>query len=307
MGSTLVSAMDPIFYRWHRHIDDIAAAFQEKQATWNASDWDSHFSHGVQLKNISIVPQTEFNDAVHAGSPTNVLHTRLEEREFILQNGSALTVTYLTHDHWTYEIKLENLHDRATPVTVRIFLIHKTLLSRPSNESRRFWIEMDTFIVDAPPGSSTVSRNSRQASVAKKRTDGFAEISPSLLTEIDNIPPVENWCDCGLPYHLLLPSGDPAPAEPNFQMLVLLTEGADLANLENKCGSFRFCGATGSIRSGKRHPDRQPMGFPFHRPEALETLQLRAPNSPFFLVNLTIKHITVPSSPAFPASSSSLP
>lgn len=70
-----------------------------------------------------------------------------------------------------------------------------------------------------------------------------------------------SYCECGLPYHLLLPKGTAAGME--FYFMVMVTDWKkDIVGEENCCGSMSYCGAK------DRYPDVREMGYPFNRPLA---------------------------------------
>src|SRR5262249_25084052 len=72
----------------------------------------------------------------------------------------------------------------------------------------------------------------------------------------------QNYCDCGWPYHLLVPRGTAAGMP--FRLLVILTDWLiDRVGADSTCGSLSFCGARNSD-----YPDTRPMGYPLDRPLA---------------------------------------
>jgi hypothetical protein len=70
----------------------------------------------------------------------------------------------------------------------------------------------------------------------------------------------ENYCNCGWPFHLLVPRGTPEGMP--FRLLVMLTDwNEDRVSHDAHCGSMSFCGVRDAA-----YPDRRAMGYPFDRP-----------------------------------------
>jgi hypothetical protein len=123
------------------------------------------------------------------------------------------------------------------------------------------WIEMDKFGVTLPANIRVaIYRSARVSSVVRKPAWRPGEPRPSL-------PPgtpqsARNYCDCGWPYHLLLPRGTRQGLE--CRLMVILTDWLiDRVGADSACGSLSFCGARDAD-----YPDSRPMGYPFDRPLA---------------------------------------
>ena len=91
-----------------------------------------------------------------------------------------------------------------------------------------------------------------------------------------------SFCNCGLPYSMLLPRGTKNGLE--FKLFVLVSDWElDRVGDDNCCSSMSYCGAK------DRYPDIRPMGYPFDRPfkrPILETFR-DLPNTAFR--SITIK------------------
>jgi hypothetical protein len=103
----------------------------------------------------------------------------------------------------------------------------------------------------------TVFRTSRQSSVVRKPAWRPSEPRP---TSAPGTPPdARNYCDCGWPYHLLLPRGSAAGVP--FRLMVMMTDWlVDRVGADSPCGSLSFCGARDTD-----YPDARAMGYPFDR------------------------------------------
>jgi tyrosinase len=164
---------------------------------------------------------------------------------------------------WVYFLRMHNTGATDATVTVRIWLAARDL-----TKDRRNWIEMDKFVATVPAGvKKVVARGGWQSTVVRRKSVD----APMTLAETKDefqdagIPTGETfWCECGLPYRLLLPRGTAAGMPARF--LVLLTDAhqdGTVALATPQCGSVLYCGKTDNT-----WPDKQEMGFPFHRPFA---------------------------------------
>ncbi len=274
MQSTSVAIRDPIFYRWHRHIDDLLYRWQEEQDEQSFAD-----APEVLLRNrlgdgggepepdgkspdLAIVldeaiegdPQAfgeaHFGgdhwdtDPADTGVATGEIETTLREREI-----DGTPVQYLDHPDYHYFLRVENPRAEDQTVTVRLFLAPVEWAGE-----RREWIELDRFQQRLLPGRNVVARSSKLSAVARKPASRPGDPPPPEEPGAD-----PNYCDCGWPYHLLLPRGT-AQGMP-FRLLAVLTDwDLDKVEVEGKCGSMSFCG-----KRDVAYPDRRPMGYPFDR------------------------------------------
>jgi hemocyanin-like protein len=281
MTDTSTAVRDPIFYRWHRHVDDLFAGWQEtllphdlaagappvrlrKDAAGESAD--------IGLARLAQLPGALASGADFGGAAfgqerfgganwdrplaeftgpdgplTDTLVTRIGTEAIALPNGNEFEKFILDHDEFAYFFRLENTSDAERRVTVRVFLA-----AADRAADRRWWIEMDKFLHILAAGErAVVYRPARFSSVVRK---------PALRPSEGTPPGDDDLCDCGWPYHMLLPRGT-AEGMP-FRLCVLLTDAEqDLQDSERRCGSVSFCGSRDST-----YPDRQEMGFPFNRP-----------------------------------------
>jgi tyrosinase len=282
---------DPIFYRWHRHVDDLYYAYQEQQAPADFAQFaaDVAFDEGsadVALCLARDIPgaeeagfdfrawgeETLGTDLDGGGPVTDELLTQFVTSDLALAvPGSPLIpdawlqdVTRMTHAPFVYFIRVDNRQAQAQDVTVRIFLAHAELA-----EDRRFWIELDKFRETLDPGVNLLARpDARSAVVKRKGLDAPGADAPAAQGS-------DVWCDCGWPYSLLLPSGASTPAGSPFKLLVALTAwDEDQVGEPETCGSMSFCGAR------NEYPDARRMGCPFDRPiqGSIENAVAEAPN-----------------------------
>lgn len=286
MRAVHTAVRDPVFFRWHRHVDDIFVEWQEQLAPQDLAagappvrlrkgadaSGSRHASPDILLVSERILPQLRdpgfdgqsFGESSFGGqkwdsplSSFSGLSDELQTRmgiETIDTTEGPVSKYHLDHEEFCYFIRLENRSDQPRRVTLRIFLAAVALA-----DNRRMWIEMDKFTWDlAARQKSVVYRPARLSAVVRKPARRPMDPRPAPSGSRDDV----NYCDCGWPYHLLLPRGNEAGMD--CRLLVLLTDfEADLAAGSKKCGSLSFCGT----RDG-RYPDRRPMGYPFDRPFA---------------------------------------
>ncbi len=279
MISTVTAIRDQVFWRWHKHIDDLNAAWQDSQPAQDFTDAPT-----VVVRNgLAPASNTEWAspDIILCRTvdlPAGADPAALGEQLFGGANWSTdfqvgpagglvtvdeLTTTmasvvfggrrirYLTHEPLSYFLRIENETLQDRPVTVRIFLAPATAAG-----DRRAWIELDKFPLTVPAATRLVAyRPDTESSVVKRPVD----LSPAGVLGNGGGPEENSYCDCGWPYTLLLPRGTPAGM--SCRLMVVCTD-ADLDQVpeQESCGSMSFCGAV------DRYPDTRDMGYPFARP-----------------------------------------
>jgi tyrosinase len=281
MIDTATAIRDPIFYRWHKHVDDISFRWQELQQPNDVSDApqvlirkkldNSTFqSTDIILSFNESIPgsdKPDFNGFAYAEETfggknwdkdffsnhgtTDELHTMMLEREIQLgDNQNTTTITYLDQKEFSYFIRAENMVDQPKDVTVRIFLVAKS-----EAEDRRMWIEMDKFRYKLGPSQrAVIFRPAQNSSVIRK-----PGTKPPKPIEKAGTESGANYCNCGWPYNLLLPRGTEEGMA--FRLMVMFTDwDKDRVGEDSTCGSMSFCGAR------DRYPDSRGMGYPFDRP-----------------------------------------
>jgi tyrosinase len=184
-------------------------------------------------------------------------------------------------DHFVYYLRLENAAHEPRTVVARIFLAADEVLDAQGEDDRRFWIEMDKFTVTVPaakrgaPGRIVAARPSWHSTVVRNKSvleDKNGPLpppgTPDALQAGDGESDKESrsWCDCGLPYRLLLPRGRPDGMA--FTLALILTNGDDIdpgAVSDDDCGSVSYCGRQALQKKEYRYPDSRSMGYPFDR------------------------------------------
>jgi tyrosinase len=285
MGVPEVAMTTPVFYRWHRAIDDFGFAWQESQGP-DATKYKTPpvvqrrgaAPAATRSPDIILTPRSAIADIMKPGFDLDAWGEKtfggpkfdapadaaLDMAELVTQlkndpNVAGLEMLGIKTD-WVYFLRMHNTSAADATVTVRIWLAALDLA-----KDRRNWIEMDKFVTAVPAGAKkVVARGGWQSTVVRRKSVD----APMTLAETKDefqdagTPTGETfWCECGLPYRLLLPRGTVAGMPARF--LVLLTDAREdgtAALATPQCGSVLYCGKTDNT-----WPDKQEMGFPFHR------------------------------------------
>nr|CAZ66717.1 hemocyanin subunit 5a [Pandinus imperator] len=278
MSDTSTSLRDPIFYRFHRFMDNI---FQEYKATL-----PSYTEQELDFPDVHVAGVT-----VRAKVP-DVVTTFMNEEELELSNGIntkgsvKVKFEHLDHESFDYEIAVENKSHDAKHATVRIFLGPKydELGNRMTlNDQRGLYIELDKFHKELAPGKNIIKRHSKDSSVTITHIPTFAELEAGKGVSEDN----SEFCSCGWPQHMLVPRGNERGMI--FQLFVMLTDythdTVSGASEKAICSdAVSYCGAKDS-----KYPDKKAMGFPFDRViHARTPAQFKTPNMSF--TDVRIQH-----------------
>jgi hypothetical protein len=288
MSRTSTAVRDPVFFRWHRHVDETIYLWQETKLQPNDLGAGAPpvrirksaggAAGGRQSPDILVCMQKEiaganapgfdgqqFADETFGGDANwdrpladfgvgaGVLQTMMRKEPVALPGGGTGSKPYLDHEEFYYFLRFENPTDQPQKVTARLFLVAAEFA-----DERRLWIEMDKFAHTlAANQKAVIFRPGRLSSVVRKPARRPPDPRPQPHPGED-----PNYCDCGWPYHLLLPRGSEAGMD--FRLMVMLTDyQADLVGAEKRCGSMSFCGVKDAD-----YPDKRPMGYPFDRPFA---------------------------------------
>nr|CAG8442723.1 11309_t:CDS:2 [Entrophospora candida] len=280
------AARDPIFWRWHRHIDDIfdlwvktlpPNEFLSDAPPVKIRNGDVILAF-KDLLNLSLNNQTQDKEAAEFGEKnfggvnfdsdvsnnpavTKELQTKMKTRKWTWVEDSGLTedISYLFPREYYYYFRVENTSSSNQDVTFRVYLAPEELAN-----SHRHWIELDKFKTTIPAQSKiVVSRDCDMSSVVRQppqKTEDELDDTTTLPGTQEDL--AEKYCDCGWPFHLLLPRGRKSGMK--FKLLVFITDWSkDKVPTLSRCGSLSFCGAE---KPADKYPDLRPMGYPFDRP-----------------------------------------
>jgi hypothetical protein len=299
MAATTTAIRDPIFFRWHKLIDDICFSHQETQPAYDFSTGPNvtirkHESGGItdiilclgQDLPASIAGHKfgsrTYNDLAAAAFAGGEWNKDFSRGVVYLKSGEAIATTdELLTEMLSRKIALEQEDGKRVEETIE-YLSHddfyyflrlqnnedqdQTVAVRifmaPESETadRRAWIEMDRFAARiAAHGRVVVFRPADQSSVIRKPA-----LRPEDLAAEDGATrarEAQAWCDCGWPYTVLLPRGTREGMD--FRLLVMCSSGEDLIMPDHPecCTSISYCGL-----QSLEYPDKTAMGYPFDRP-----------------------------------------
>jgi hypothetical protein len=292
MVDTDTAIRDPVFYRWHRHIDDLGFEWQQRQPP---HDLSKHAA-GVALRHapsadpgrpaespdLILLSETDFSadpgafaaeveaavgdanwdDDFSSTAPGMAeLQTELLQRPLRIEppvsGAPPVNIPYLDQRPFAYAVRLENTAGDDHDVTLRLFIVADSLF-----DERRMWIELDKFRHRVSGQRSVAVGRASESAVIRKPAEkppGPTRHSPSSDPDDPPAPfDEESYCDCGWPYNLLLPRGTAQGMD--FWLAAIVTDWAEDRVTPSACGSMSFCGAK------QRYPDRRSMGYPFDRP-----------------------------------------
>jgi tyrosinase len=227
---------DPVFYRWHRDIDNI---FRELRSRLEPHAFDK--GPPLTIEDLAVA---------HLDGEANNLWTETRERP-LAGPGPTRSIPYRSQPDFTYSITVRS--DETVDVTLRVFMVPEGFCT-----DYAAWIEMDKFWVQLHRGSNTVSRASDESSVVRHPV-----LKPDCLEHGIGCPTAPDGsgvaCRCGWPYTLLLPRGreDGLPC----RFMVMASPGSDLGGHHDRPAGTSYCGLLDS-----EYPDQRPMGYPFDRP-----------------------------------------
>lgn len=262
MATPQLNLRDPVFWRWHRLIDDLSAQWQASQDTQSFLDLPAAELLDLRLFPDDLVGAPDSPErqsfvetlsadwgAAVAGQAITRLATRVREVEVPMPDGSTRKVRHLVHSPFGWAARIRNTDAAAKAVTLRLFM---SPTSR--REDRRSWIELDKRLVTIGAHQEIVAvRSGTESEVVKKPVDQGPDFF--VPSESNDDP----RCNCGWPYPLLIPRGTEQGID--YSLCAILTDAAidGFANVKS-CGSVSFCGARDTT-----YMDKREMGFPFNR------------------------------------------
>lgn len=178
MSSVLVAVRDPVFWLWHRHIDEFRRVLAKKY-THSVDE----FKPKAKLKMVKIAPKESPQEEDSSGYVH--IKTFMGPPELELNEVNAK----VDHEPYQWEITIKSTkqppptEDEPQKVTVRLFIVPEG-----QQEDQHAWIEMDKFTQTLTARLTSTTRLDVDSTVARK-ADGSM------------------WCKCGWPQNMMLPVG----------------------------------------------------------------------------------------------------
>ena len=119
MSYSEVSARDPIFYRWHGHIEDIMQKYRDTKLPRYTLD-DFALKDGIEVSNLKTVVESWLIGIDE--DLENTLFTYFEDVDIKHSQGSSIKYNRINHIPFKYEIQLRNPRKSTKKVIVRIWL-----------------------------------------------------------------------------------------------------------------------------------------------------------------------------------------
>ncbi|MGI9001450.1 MAG: tyrosinase family protein [Pseudonocardia sp.] len=292
MGNLDATVRDPVFWRWHKHVDTIVQAWRETLGKRESHDFAEGLPVTVRSEDIILCGEggiptdvdgemigTEAFGYSEDTTGENSWNNDFSSGTVTLSNGTRVTTTNeLTTEMRTRTIQVYDSDSGQTVPEEIDYLSHEDffyfirlqnhseqaqqvtirifLAPEPWVDDNTAWIEMDRFLHRlAGHEHAVVFRPARLSAVIRKSALGHAE-----LESPEPRPPATTWCDCGWPYTLLLPRSTKEGAD--FRLLVVLSsDDLTMTDTGQECTSMSYCGLQDS-----EYPDKRLMGYPFDRP-----------------------------------------
>jgi len=261
MGQPNGAVRDPLFFRWHKLIDDIHQEYKNGLPAYGDQELD--FA-GVEITAAHV--QSE------RGAGSNNLYTYMDSSTVRLQSidlqatdGSSVNIAYdrLNHIPFTYHVNIRSATE--TQGILRFFLIPAGIRLPSHTDITQVAIEMDRFLIFMNPGDNYFSRHSSSSPFVSKSSMPLVELQERLL--LGQITEEQfNWSGCGWPQTLTLPRGREGGM--GFRLYTMVSQvlpddSALTANWERmQYTSWSWCGVR---RNEGDVPDSRPMGFPLDR------------------------------------------
>eukprot|EP00088_Acartia_fossae_P045480 TRINITY_DN489_c0_g2_i1.p1 TRINITY_DN489_c0_g2~~TRINITY_DN489_c0_g2_i1.p1 ORF type:complete len:894 (-),score=28.05 TRINITY_DN489_c0_g2_i1:51-2426(-) len=261
MGNPNGAVRDPLFFRWHKVIDDIHQEYKNILPAYGDEELDFP---GVQIISASVESERG-NGANNLYTYMDTTTVRLQSLDLQATDGSSVNIAYdrLNHIPFSYHI---NINSRVeTQGILRIFLIPAGLRLPSHTDITQVAIEMDRFLIFLNPGSNYFNRHSSRSPFVSKSALPLIDLQERLL--MGQISEEQfNWSGCGWPESMVLPRGREGGMR--FRLYIMVSQllpgdSALTANWERmQFTSWSWCGVR---RNEGDVPDSRPMGFPLDR------------------------------------------
>ena len=122
LAPTEASARDPIFYRWHLHIDELFEKYKITNKNKNRNV-DPYTRENFALSDeLEVLEVQTIMDKKHVGTINDIINTLVTYQEKEPRGTEKQKYKRINHKDFKYHIKLENPNKKVKKVIVRIWL-----------------------------------------------------------------------------------------------------------------------------------------------------------------------------------------
>ncbi|EFA82026.1 hypothetical protein PPL_04931 [Heterostelium album PN500] len=245
MGDIIGAFRDPMFWRWHKHLDEFFHRFELTLQPYNIVDYAPA---NIRIANAVVRPvyttapfidrETGLVDIqlkqAATPLPENNLYTYMKTQIIAIKTDGSVVNAPRSHDGesilncyetnrlyyvpFNYEISVLNDDAKYKKVVVRVYIV-----ASDDYGDRRKWISLDQFFTALPEGQKeyTITRSSSESTILQQAA---TEEWPGNWECLENVPApsTETYCKCGLPRNLLLPRGTKEGMP--FKIAVIVTD-----------------------------------------------------------------------------------
>lgn len=180
MGDTQVAIRDPVFWMWHKHIDNFRQEIVKKYTHSLET-----YKPDAEIMSVTLEPKNPGTKTPLGGIATYMCPPDLELNEVHAK---------LRHEPYVWKVTVKST--LSTPptgtnpqtFTIRLFIVPEELI-----QDQRSWIEMDKFTYQLTQKQDTIIRKDIDSAVARQVKKHSSD----------------SRCICGWPQNLMLPAGKP--------------------------------------------------------------------------------------------------
>ena len=116
------SARDPLFYRWHLHIEELFEKYKDTNKNKNRN-MDPYTRENFALSDgLEVLEVKTIMDKKHVGTINDIINTLVTYQEKEPRGTEKQKYKRINHKDFKYHIKLENPNKKVKKVIVRIWL-----------------------------------------------------------------------------------------------------------------------------------------------------------------------------------------
>ena len=116
------SARDPLFYRWHLHIEELFEKYKDTNKNKNRN-MDPYTREDFALSDgLEVLEVKTIMDKKHVGTINDIINTLVTYQEKEPRGTEKQKYKRINHKDFKYHIKLENPNKKVKKVIVRIWL-----------------------------------------------------------------------------------------------------------------------------------------------------------------------------------------